>query len=180
MNFKEFTFDNILFVNFTSIEKTEKHLQILSLRNDERIRKFMFSDKIISLEEHLEFIERLRNDDKRLYWAAYDGELLVGSINLIDIDYQNIRAKLGIYTNPDLKGYGSKLINALKWLCFEQLNFNCLRLEVLANNMEAIKFYEKHYFSYEGRLRSFIFREGNYIDVLVYSILKEEYEKSKS
>lgn len=57
MNLKEFNFDNVLFVNFISIEKTEKHLQILSLRNDERIRRFMFSDKIIFLEEHLEFVK---------------------------------------------------------------------------------------------------------------------------
>ncbi|MCX8084805.1 MAG: UDP-4-amino-4,6-dideoxy-N-acetyl-beta-L-altrosamine N-acetyltransferase [Calditerrivibrio sp.] len=172
-----FSFEGVSFVSFETIEDINKHIAILSLRNDERIRNYMFNDKIISLDEHLNFVEGLRDNYQKMYWAAYDGDLLVGSINLIDIDLKNRRTKLGIYTNPDLKGYGSKLMNTLKWLCFEKIGLNCLRLEVLANNSVAIEFYKKHNFVYEGKLREFILRKGMYIDVFIYSMLREEYER---
>lgn len=173
-----FHYEGVNFINFTDLSD-DVHLKILSLRNDERIRKWMFNDKIIDIGEHKLFVEKLRGDNTKLYFVACDKESLVGCINLVDIDFKNMRCKLGIYSNPDLKGYGGKLIKTLKWLTFDKLGLNCLRLEVLANNTDAIKFYEKHLFLYEGCYRSYISRHDQFIDVLVYSMLRSEYVSKK-
>lgn len=167
------------FISFTSDDGIESHKEIIKMRNDPRIRMFMFNDKIITLGEHLDFVSKLKNTKEKMYWAVYDENVFIGSINLIDINTEHRRAKLGIYSNPDKRGYGGRLLQTLKWVAFEKILLNCLRLEVLANNDNAIKFYEKNGFKLEGVLRDFVLRGDEVIDVLVYSMLKREYNESK-
>jgi RimJ/RimL family protein N-acetyltransferase len=57
---------------------------------------------------------------------------------------------------------------------FETLNLNRIYLQVFANNPRAIRAYEKAGFIHEGRKRQAEFRDGQYIDVLLMSILRDE------
>lgn len=179
ISLEKFDHLGLRFISFTSVDAIESHKEIIAIRNDPRIRMFMFNDKIITLDEHLNFVSKLKNSKKKIYWAAYDENVFIGSINLINIDTEHRRANLGIYSNPDKRGYGGRLLQTLKWVAFEKLLLNCLRLEVLANNDNAIKFYEKNGFKLEGTLRDFVLRKDKFIDVLVYSMLKREYDESK-
>ncbi|MCX7795915.1 MAG: GNAT family N-acetyltransferase [bacterium] len=61
---------------------------------------------------------------------------------------------------------------------FEVLNLNRVELTVYDFNKRAIRCYEKTGFTLEGRLRQKIFKNGNYQDVLIMSILKEEWKKT--
>ena len=119
---ENFVYLGLNFISFTSIESSTDHEEIIKTRNDPRIRSFMFNDKIIELDEHLEFVSNLRNMKEKMYWAAYDGSKFIGSINLIDISIENKRAKLGIYSKPDERGYGGRLLETLKWLAFEKFS----------------------------------------------------------
>jgi RimJ/RimL family protein N-acetyltransferase len=47
---------------------------------------------------------------------------------------------------------------------------------VFENNPRAIRAYEKAGFVHEGRLRQAEFKDGKYIDILVMSILKDEFK----
>ena len=59
------------------------------------------------------------------------------------------------------------------WL--QHLNLNRIFLNVFENNPRAIRAYEKAGFVLEGRLRQAEFKDGKYIDILVMSILKDDY-----
>ena len=60
----------------------------------------MYSDEIISQEEHFNFIENLKKDNKNFYWIVYKDEEFIGVISLNDISFKNKNAYIGLYSNP--------------------------------------------------------------------------------
>jgi RimJ/RimL family protein N-acetyltransferase len=60
---------------------------------------------------------------------------------------------------------------------FETLNLNRLSLDVFETNLGAIRSYEKAGFVHEGRKRQGMYLEGQYIDILMMSVLREEWNE---
>ncbi|MNI65860.1 hypothetical protein D3C73_1213840 [compost metagenome] len=58
---------------------------------------------------------------------------------------------------------------------FETLNLNRLELEVYDYNERAYRCYTSCGFKEEGRFRQKIYKHGKYCDVIIMSILAEEY-----
>jgi RimJ/RimL family protein N-acetyltransferase len=58
---------------------------------------------------------------------------------------------------------------------FRNLNLHRVELSVLQTNDRAIRFYEKLGFNYEGKKRKARFKQGQYVDLLLYSMLESEY-----
>ena len=77
------------------------------------------------------------------------------------------------------KGYGREAINALIRYAFEELLINRLWLDVYPDNLVGIHLYESMGFVREGVLRQNYKSERGYLDQIVYSILREEYESRK-
>jgi RimJ/RimL family protein N-acetyltransferase len=59
---------------------------------------------------------------------------------------------------------------------FNTLNLNRIFLHVFETNPRAIRAYEKAGFSHEGRKRQAEFKNGTYVDILMMSVLKDEYQ----
>jgi len=59
---------------------------------------------------------------------------------------------------------------------FLTLNLNRVFLRVFETNPRAIRSYEKAGFIHEGRLRQAEFRDGQYVDILLMSVLRSEWE----
>jgi UDP-4-amino-4,6-dideoxy-N-acetyl-beta-L-altrosamine N-acetyltransferase len=170
---RDFHIDDVSVVNFINLSGEEREL-VRRWRNHDDIRKQMYSEHMISLEEHAGFIAGLSNDDKNFYWLVKDkkGEYS-GVIYLNRTDFSNMNAYLGIYSNPDLKtqGTGSTLIDCLKKIAFEKWDLHTLKLEVIETNGRAIHFYEKSGFAVEGRLKEFVFKKGRWYDVMIMGIV---------
>lgn len=139
------------------------------------VRKEMYQDHIISIEEHSKFIEKLKCDDKNYYWILKNknGEYM-GTISLNRVDFRNKNAYFGIYSNPSMKGVGCLLIECLKKLAFNIVNLHTLKLEVIDSNEQAINFYKKSGFIEEGQLKEFVFKDGRWHDVIVMGILNRD------
>jgi RimJ/RimL family protein N-acetyltransferase len=102
----------------------------------------------------------------------------IGVTGCHNIDWPNRSAEIGIYIGePEQlgKGYGTEAMELLLAYSFNELNLHRVFLRVFDFNSRAIESYRKCGFSEEGRLREVIFREGDYHDVLVMSILEEEF-----
>ena len=67
-------------------------------------------------------------------------------------------------------------MNLLLNFAFKDLNLHRVYLHVFATNSAAIRAYEKAGFVYEGKLRSAAHIDGAYVDVVIMSVLREEYE----
>jgi UDP-4-amino-4,6-dideoxy-N-acetyl-beta-L-altrosamine N-acetyltransferase len=170
---KNFEINDLLLINFVNLTDEEKDL-VRNWRNHKEIRKWMYRNHIISSEEHYSFIEKLKKDTENFYWVVKNknGEYL-GVIYLNKVDFINKHAYLGIYSNPQLKGVGNILMEALKKVAFYIMKLHTLKLEVLETNKHAIEFYKKHGFKKEGILKEFVYKDGKWLDVIVMGITKK-------
>jgi RimJ/RimL family protein N-acetyltransferase len=74
------------------------------------------------------------------------------------------------------KGLGTEAMQLLLKHGFETLNLHRIYLRVFANNPRAIRSYEKAGFVVDGRLREAHFADGVYIDDLLMSVLRPEWQ----
>lgn len=103
---------------------------------------------------------------------------LIGTCGFFNFDKRNACAEFGIMLGEKAywnRGFGSEAVRLLVHLGFHTLNLNRIYLRVLETNPRAIRAYEKAGFVHEGRQRQADFRDGKYIDLLVMSILYNEY-----
>ena len=89
--------------NFTNLSQQESR-EVFLWRNSEEISCFM-KTKNISWEEHIAFLEKLKEEVTKQYFLVFDGEVAVGVVDFVDIQ-RGDSCEFGIYQNPNLKGYG--------------------------------------------------------------------------
>lgn len=74
------------------------------------------------------------------------------------------------------KGYGKETMKLLLNYGFKELNLHRIQLNVLEFNINAIHLYEKFGFKKEGAFREFVLRDNKRYDLLLYGLLKNEWE----
>ena len=131
-------------VNFTELSLDEKKM-ILQWRNDERIKKWMFSTDTITLENHLKYIDMLSLKKDRVYFLVKYKNSPIGVIDFTEIDA--FKANFGLYANPDKKGVGNILMEEIINYGFHILKVKKLIAEVFETNIKAIKLYGKYDFT---------------------------------
>jgi UDP-4-amino-4,6-dideoxy-N-acetyl-beta-L-altrosamine N-acetyltransferase len=172
---KNIQIDNAFLLSFANMNTEEKEM-VRSWRNHKSIRAWMYHDHIISREEHAAYLEKLNRDDKSFSWIVKkSNNLNIGVIAITRFDYTNKNALLGVYACPDNKAETDSrlLIDCLKHIAFKICDLHTLKLELLDNNIRALKYYKKAGFSEEGRLREFIYKDGRWHDVIIMGAINE-------
>jgi RimJ/RimL family protein N-acetyltransferase len=108
-----------------------------------------------------------------------DDWIPIGNMGIFALDKIARSAELGIVLGNKAywnKGFGTKAIRLMLKHCFETLNLNRVFLRVYETNPRAIRCYEKVGFVHEGRLRQAIFKDGEYQDILMMSVLRNEWK----
>ena len=82
----------------------EQLLEILRMRNLDAIRLWMTNPEVISEENHFNFVERLKGNTDRHYYAIYRNGILVGTYNLTK-EKEGVWER-GIFANPVTQGKG--------------------------------------------------------------------------
>jgi RimJ/RimL family protein N-acetyltransferase len=127
------------------------------------------------IEEHPLVIEiRQLSDEGEETW------LPIGNLGLFSIDWRVRSAEMGIFIGDKSywdQGYGSEAVSLILRHGFDTLNLQRITLRVFASNPRAIRTYEKVGFVHEGRMRRAYYDGGKYIDVLLMSILREEWRE---
>jgi L-phenylalanine/L-methionine N-acetyltransferase len=70
------------------------------------------------------------------------------------------------------RGLGRKLLDGLLDIADSQLGLARVELEVMADNVGAIRLYERSGFQHEGRKRNAVARQRGFVDLLVMSRLR--------
>lgn len=108
-------------------------------------------------------------------WSAEDNRL-VGHILLFGVENTNkVLEFKRIAISEKGKGFGREAVDLVKKLCFEQLGFHRLWLDVFDDNERAWKLYESEGFVQEGLLRENIKTDKGYRSLRIYSMLEQEY-----
>ncbi len=161
----------------------DDYKKIVIWRNNPEVTDLLGGNRFyVSSHREKEWVEdAIRNDRKNLHLVICDTDKeAIGLVNLTNIDLQNRKAEFSIMIGDKKsqgKGVGEKSTLLMLKHAFEFLNLNKVWLTVLTNNTIAIKLYEKIGFKNEGILRQEVYKNNSYQDMLVMSILKEEYVK---
>ena len=100
----------IKFKNFINLTQEEKEL-VLSWRNSDRVRLKMEHKEIISLEEHLKFIDSLKERKDCKYWLFMIDNVPVGVYDIVHLNSDGTGGVGGSYIgNEDYQGYGLLLV----------------------------------------------------------------------
>ncbi len=106
----------------------------------------------------------------------------IGWVDLKNIDRLNKHAELGIAIGDKTywgKGYGLAAMGEMLHWGFGELGLNKIWLRVEIDNEQAIKSYRKMGYVEEGLLRQDRWRNGEFVDRLRMSILREEFSHEK-
>lgn len=78
------------------------------------------------------------------------------------------------------KGLGHEAMTLALRFGFHELNLHRLQLTVFSYNTPAIALYERLGFRHEGTFREFVERDGTRHDMLLYGLLRPEWEASRA
>lgn len=101
----------------------------------------------------------------------------LGQCNIMMVDSVSRKAELAFVLAAEHigQGYGYEAGRLLIDFAFNQMNLNRVYLKVSADNLRAIRLYERLGFRHEGRLREDAYRDGKYEDTLVMGLLRGEW-----
>jgi RimJ/RimL family protein N-acetyltransferase len=77
------------------------------------------------------------------------------------------------------QGHGTEAMRLLLQFAFGELNLRRVQLTVFSYNAAAIRLYEKLGFRREGTFREFVQRDGQLYDMVLYGLLRREWEASR-
>ncbi len=121
----------------------EERIMVLEWRNHESVRSHMYTNEIITLEDHEAFIKSLSYRHDKIYFVVIKNGSPIGVIDLVDITGRT--ASLGLYANPysDRKGIGRIILRALIRYAYDTLQLTTVRLECFEENEKAKNLYQK-------------------------------------
>ena len=142
-------------INYTDCTR-EQHLEILKLRNLDDVRVWMVNTEVITEDNHFRFVESLKGDPDKLYFAIYRDGALVGTYNLTK--EQDGVWERGIVANPKTKGKGE----TARWehqilTDLPNHNIKAVSAKVKQDNPRSIRYHEKFGFQEQSRDREYIY-----------------------
>ena len=154
---------------------------ILAWRNSERIRANMYTDHVITLEEHLQWFERIRSKGLARPLLFEISGKPAGIVNINRVDRVNNACHWGFYLGDADAPRGCGTVMGFLGLehLFENLKIHKVIGEAFAFNQASIAFHEKLGFSREGHFRRHILKNGEYQDILVFGFFADQWPDLK-
>ena len=133
-----------------------------------------------SLRQTLKWYEGLAGDHLNQRFAIdVPGTGLVGTANLVEIDWKNNHAFHGMMIGePNLrgKGIGVDVIMAMMRYAFDELHLQRLDGSMIDNNEASLATYcGKCGWQVEGRQRDWYYRGGGYRDRIMVGVTRDDY-----
>lgn len=133
----------------------EQNLDILALRNRDDVRSWMVNPEVIPEENHFNFVESLKGNPNRLYYAIYKNGMLVGTYNLAN-EGEGIWER-GIIANPSTQGTGQTEKWERQILSSLPSEIKAVSAKVKQDNLRSIKYHEKLGYKEQSRDNEYIY-----------------------
>lgn len=156
--------------------------RLLAWRNSPDVAAYMYSDHVISREEHDRWFDGLAGDPGRRYWVIETNGRPVGLANLADISRAHGRCAWAYYlADPSVRGLGVGSYVEYRMLeyVFGDLGLRKLWCEVLASNEAVWKLHMRYGFRQEALFRAHVVKAGRTQDVVGLGILAEEWRERR-
>jgi RimJ/RimL family protein N-acetyltransferase len=144
-----------------------------------RMLDFLWPPSTLSFNQSwAEETSRRKMDNDCFHWLieTLDG-IPVGSISTHDCSPHNGTFSYGIDVAEEHrgKGYATEAIKLVTRYYFEERRYQKVNVQIHDDNPASIRLHEKIGFQLEGTLRRMVFTRGQFHDVLLYGITKEEF-----
>jgi ribosomal-protein-alanine N-acetyltransferase len=102
---------------------------------------------------------------------------IIGAIGLMSLDREHSRAKIGYWIGRPFwnRGYATEAVCAILDYGFRVLGLHRIYAYYLTRNRASGRVMDKCGMRYEGVLRQHVQKNGNFEDIAVHGILREEY-----
>ncbi len=161
--------------------------QVFDLVNANRIQ---FGEWLpwVDNAQSVDFIKNFIANSKRLCAEESDyafviiyNDVVVGRIGIYKIDPANSSGAIGYWLDTGKQGNGivTKACKAFIGYCFNELQVNRIEIKCGTENYKSQFIPEYLNFKKEGIIRrgEFLFNKNKFIDLYLYSLLKEEWEQ---
>ena len=150
--------------------------RVLAWRNHPDVRRYMYTQHEISLDEHQRWFERNLADPSRHLLIFEENHRPLGFVNFNEAGNGGI-ADWGFYAAPDApKGSGRQLGSTALNHAFSQLKLHKVCGQALAYNQRSIQFHQSLGFQQEGILRDQHFDGERYHHVICFGMLCHEWQ----
>jgi len=118
----------------------EMSRKVWESRNLPQTRQWMTGTEAFSFESHQRFIDKLRTDSSRRYFAFHDGKNFVGSCDFVNIEGDT--AERGIFMDPSAIGKGlAHGIDLLSEGIMSRYGIRKLKAEVKNDNVRSVRYH---------------------------------------
>ena len=159
---------------------TEQDLpMVLAWRNHAEVRRYMFTQHEISLDEHRNWFAKASRDHSRCLLIVEEDKQAIGYVQFSKVEDGGV-ADWGFYARPDApKGTGRKLgVMALNH-AFGPLKLHKVCGQAIASNQASIAFHQRLGFVLEGILRDQQRINGAYHSLHCFGLLSTEWQPNK-
>jgi UDP-4-amino-4,6-dideoxy-N-acetyl-beta-L-altrosamine N-acetyltransferase len=152
---------------------------VLAWRNHTDVRRFMFTQHKISMEEHRDWFTKATQDPNRRLLIIEENKKAIGYVQFSQVVDGGI-AEWGFYANPDApKGTGRMVgVTALNY-AFSFLKLHKVCGQAIEGNQASINFHKRLGFALEGVLRDQQRIEGVYHSLHCFGLLAREWQPEK-
>lgn len=155
---------------------------VFALRSDPVAMRYVPRPLATSLDEAAAHIENILDEqrlNRSVQWAItlHGDPKMVGIIGFWRMQKEHDRGELGYMLLPVFWGAGiiTEAIRAVVDHAFANLNFHSIEAVVDPNNPASMKVLEKNGFRREAWFRENFLWNGEYLDSVVYGLLKQEH-----
>ena len=149
---------------------------VLAWRNHMEVRRYMYSQHEITLDEHQGWFECARQDPRKHLLIFEVDNQAMGFVSFSELESNRI-ANWGFYIAPSApKGFGRELGHAALDHAFNDIKLDKICGEALAFNNRSIHFHKSLGFKQDRTLCDQHFDGECYHDVIFFSLLHHQWQ----
>lgn len=148
-----------------------------SLTNNANIMSYWFEEPYEAFVELQDLYDKHIHDQSERRFIVEKNTVMIGLVELVEIDYIHRRAEFQIMIDPHYQGngYAKETTCLAMHYAFSVLNLHKLYLVVNTTNEKAIHIYKKVGFSIEGELQDEFFVDGQYHNAIRMCMFQKDY-----
>jgi RimJ/RimL family protein N-acetyltransferase len=162
-------------VNLVPFE--EDHIMIVrEWINNEDITSCMGRRFPVSKRDQIKWYDNISQDKTKKKLIIVDGkDREVGMVSIFNIDHKNQKTEIGVFINKEDQGngYAKESLKMLVSFVFDELNMHKIYAHINSLNISSLQLFKKIGFILESRDIDSVYQNGEFVDILKYSIFNE-------